>query len=281
MNYDEDLLVELIASGDVSQTEIAERVGVSRRTVWRIANGQSRPNLQRKIAATVEGYRRETIRLAARFMKPILKKQIEVALEGDGETARKCREFLLKTFMIDLPRQTDKKPRPVADDDDGDAKKPLNPTALYKNLAGLSPDLKRKVVEELGGPCSAVPATQGEPCDSDAPAEVPVGVNDGKEEATVLPSPPAPRRRQSDLSRIAQRAQQEAGSPVATPVDDSVTDPPACKQTPDPFGNLVDGPFGKKVYAESIRLVEEAKAAAATIPTRRRVKRAPNPYQFP
>ena len=282
MNYDEDLLVELIASGDVSQTEIAERVGVSRRTVWRIANGQSRPNLQRKIADTVEGYRRETIRLAARFMKPILKKQIEVALEGDGETARKCREFLLKTFMIDLPGQTDKKPRPVADDDDGDAKKPLNPTALYKNLAGLSPDLKRKVVEELGGPAEERLSTTDS---TDLPAGR-QGDTDVEEVTTTATDERLSTTDDTDstedtLLRQGFGGQAEVEKAVATPVDDSVTDLPACKQTPDPFANLVDGPFGKKVYAESIRLVEEAKAEAATIPTRRRVKRAPNPYQFP
>ena len=63
MSYDEDLLVELIAGGGVSHTEIAEKVGISRRTVWRIAHGHSRPDLQRKIADTVEGIRQATIRL--------------------------------------------------------------------------------------------------------------------------------------------------------------------------------------------------------------------------
>ena len=150
MNYDEDLLVELIAGGDVSQTEIAERVGVSRRTVWRIANGHSRPDLQQKIADTVEGYRQAAIRLAAKFMKPLLKKQIEVALEGDGEISRRCREFLLKTFMITLPQQAAKapakrKPRRIGDRQD-------DAVAMGMNLMELSPDLKDRIVEELDGP---------------------------------------------------------------------------------------------------------------------------------
>ncbi|MDP6046892.1 MAG: winged helix-turn-helix domain-containing protein, partial [Phycisphaerae bacterium] len=99
MKYDEDLLVELIADGELSHGEIAEQVGASRRTVWSIANGRSRPDLQQEIADTVEGYRQATIRLAAKHMQPLLLKQIKVALEGQGETARKAREFLLKNFM--------------------------------------------------------------------------------------------------------------------------------------------------------------------------------------
>ena len=230
MDYDEDLLVELIACGDVSQTEIAERVGVSRRTVWRIANGHSRPDLQQKIADTVEGYRQETIRMAARFMKPLLKKQIEVALEGDGETARKSREFLLKTFMLTLPEQAAKasaKREPNRANDEQ-----LDGAALYNSLVELPPDLKRQVVEELVGP-----------------TEDSGGIYEGKEDAIADPPQPAP--------------------------DDPVIDPLACKKMPDPFANYVDGPFGEKIHIETIRLIEEAKAEAATIPTRRRVPRAP------
>jgi len=172
MIYDEDLLVELIAGGDVSQTEIAERVGVSRRTVWRIANGHSRPDLQQKITDTVEGYRQAAIRLAAKFMKPLLKKEIEVALEGDGEISRRCREFLLKTFMIVLPEQAAKhKPRPAGD-------KPRDPIAPEMNLMELSPDLKDQVVKELGGPTderfSATEYTESTEVEKAKPSDDPV-----------------------------------------------------------------------------------------------------------
>jgi len=238
MIYDEDLLIELIACGDVSQTEIAERVGVSRRTVWRIANGQSRPDLQQKIADTVEGYRQETIRMAARWMKPLLKKQIDVALEGDGETARKSREFLLKTFMITVPEQAAKASAKRAPNRANDEQ--LDGAALYNSLMELPPDLKRQVVEELAGP-----------------AEDSTGVYEGKEDVVADPPQPAP------------------DAPLDSAPDDPVTDPPTGKKVPDPFANFVDGPYGKKVYAESLRIIAEAKAEAESIPTRRRVPRVP------
>ncbi len=219
MKYDEDLLVELIACGEVTQTEIAERVGVSRRTVWQIANGHSRPDLQTKIADTVEGFRQETIRMAARWLKPLLTKQIKVALEGDGETARKCREFLLKTFMIALPEQAAKAPakkRDPAPDPDGQ----LDSTALYNGLVELSPDLKRQVVEELGGP-----------------AEDSAGVCEGKEEIV------------DDLSPAPDKPFDEAQDKPVSDRED--------KKPVDPFASFVDGPHGKKVNAASLALERE------------------------
>ncbi|MBT3202302.1 MAG: winged helix-turn-helix domain-containing protein [Phycisphaerales bacterium] len=102
MKYDEDLLVELIADAELTHAEIAERVGASRQTVWLIANGRSRPDLQQQIADVVQGYRQAAIRTAAKHMQPLLMKQIKIALEGQGETSRKAREFLLKNFMTIL-----------------------------------------------------------------------------------------------------------------------------------------------------------------------------------
>ena len=260
MNYDEDLLVELIAGGDVSQTEIAERVGVSRRTVWRIANGHSRPDLQRKIAATVEGYRQAAIRLAARFMKPLLEKQIEVALEDSGETSRRCREFLLKTFMLALPGQAVKaaaKREPNSDK-----------IAVEVNLTDLSPDLKEQVVKELGGPTEEKHSTTPLPEDAEA------------EEATdLVSSSPLPLPLTSPVA--------SSQLPVATPTDKSVGDDEGKKgkkKVGAPFGNKVDGPFGKKVYRHSVELVRQELAeleAEKGKPPRRRVKRSANRYHYP
>ena len=145
----EDMLVELIADGELSHGLIAQRVGVSRRTVWRIANGVSRPDLQRRIAAVVEGYRQAAIRLAARHMKGLLEKQIEVALGSEGETARKCREFLLKTFMLAIPEaaaKVEEKREPEVEED-----KPLDPQVLSRTLHDLSPELMGEICKELFG----------------------------------------------------------------------------------------------------------------------------------
>ena len=245
MTYDEDLLVELIACGDVSQTEIAERVGVSRRTVWRIANGHSRPDLQQKIADTVEGFRQATIRMAAKWMKPLLSKQIKVALEEDGETSRKCREFLLKTFMITLPEQAAKAAAKKRDPDPSTglrADRQLDDIALYNSLTELSPDLKDQVVEELGGPTDERLSTT-DTTDSTDDTDV--------EKATATDDP----------------VSGDKGKKVKKPFD--------------PFANFVDGPHGKKINVASIRAIEEAKEEAKTIPTRRRVKPNPNPYHHP
>jgi len=238
MNYDEDLLVELIAAGDVSQTEIA------------------------RIADTVEGIRQATIRMATKWMKPLLAKQIKVALEGDGETSRKCREFLLKTFVITVPEQAAKaaakrKPRRTPD-------RPLDPIALGMSLMELSPDLKDRIVEELGGSAeelepvignqSSVISERQRITDNENIRPIPESTEDTDvEEATdlVSPSPTA----NSQL-------------PTATPLD-------KCKKVADPFDIWVDGPHGKKVYAHAVRAIEEAKAEEAARPTRRRVKRSP------
>ena len=161
MKYDEDLLIELIAEDRLSHSEIAEKVGVSRRTVWRIANGQSRPDLQKKLSAVAEGYRQAVIRLAAKHMEKLLKKQMKVALEEDGETARKSREFLLKTFMLTIPDQTaraeekqreqdaaaeERKKKQKAEENSGCMTVPLT------DLSGFSPELQKSIVDELLDP---------------------------------------------------------------------------------------------------------------------------------
>jgi len=146
--YDEDQLVEWIACGQLSQSEMARRLGVNRRTVWRIANGLSRPDLQLKVDAAIEGIRHEARRQGARWLKALVTRHIKVALEEDGETARKCREYLLDRFLVpdDAPAQP-RSPR--------HKRKP--PGCIPSFTDGISDDLKRMLIDELGGP----PAEKG------------------------------------------------------------------------------------------------------------------------
>jgi len=144
--YDEDQLVEWIACGQLSQSEMARRLGVNRRTVWRIANGLSRPDLQRKIDAVVEGIRHEAGRQGARWLKSLVAKHIRVGLEEDGETARKCREYVLDRFLVpdDVPTRRSRAPR----------HKRNPPGRIPSFTDGISDDLKTMLIDELGGPPS-------------------------------------------------------------------------------------------------------------------------------
>jgi hypothetical protein len=262
MKYDEDLMVELIATGDLTHAKIAEQLSVSRHTVWRIANGLSRPDLQRKIADTVEGMRQATIRFAARRMEKLLEKQMEVAL-GDGEIARKSREFLIKTFMVTIPAQADKvaakppPPRPV------DPDKKLDPLTLGKNLLGLSPNLKKQVVEEICGPLehghqgADAPETKDSE-EAGAQAEVPMNIGKPAKEPEPTPAKKAAEEEEEkDVTKKKKR-------PVVPP-----------------FENMVKGPDGNYIYKISLKLAHEARVEADAEEERKRQwnmkRRTPKP----
>ncbi|MCE5256401.1 MAG: hypothetical protein LLF89_06080, partial [Spirochaetaceae bacterium] len=57
--YDDELLIEMIARGDVPQWEIAQTVGLNRRLVQRIIKGDARKELQPRIEAAREKYRQK------------------------------------------------------------------------------------------------------------------------------------------------------------------------------------------------------------------------------
>jgi hypothetical protein len=224
MKYDEDLMVELIAIGELTHTKISEQLDVSRRTVWRIANGLSRPDLQLKISDTVEGIRQATVRFAARRMDKLLEKEMEVAL-GDGETARKSREFMIKTFMVTIPAQADKvasqppPPRPA------DTEEKLDGMTLYNNLFDLSPELKKQVVEELCGPAEA----------PEPPCKKP---EKPKKEPEPEPDKKTTEKENQDANKNKKR--------VVVP----------------PFSDLVKGPDGTYIHKISLVLAREARQAA-------------------
>lgn len=132
-NYDEDLLVELIAAGQMSYAEIAKRVGIHRKSAWRIAVGRSRPDLQPRIRKAVQAHRVEARRLAAKWLKALIGKHIKDGMEGDDEKARKCREFAINKFLEESDDEQDANTAP-----DGDQLRPPGLTADdYEAIAKL------------------------------------------------------------------------------------------------------------------------------------------------
>jgi len=114
--YDDQLLVELIARGEANCKQIADQVGISREMVSSIARGKRRRDLQKRIAMAIENHRRETNKLGARWLKSLLTKHIRNGLAGDGETARKCREYALERFLgpaEESPDQSDSQDLPA------------------------------------------------------------------------------------------------------------------------------------------------------------------------
>lgn len=96
---DESRLVELLARGERAYAEIARELGMDERTVAEIARGELRPQVYQRIRAAQEGYRQEARRFGTRWAKSLLTKHIKAGLEGDDETARKCREYALSEFL--------------------------------------------------------------------------------------------------------------------------------------------------------------------------------------
>ena len=96
--YDEDLLVQLLVEGTLSYRKIADRVGTSRTTVSNVSRGRSRPDLHERICQLVEDTHRRTRRQVAASLEAVYQKYLALALESEGETARKACEFILKTF---------------------------------------------------------------------------------------------------------------------------------------------------------------------------------------
>jgi len=92
---------------------------------------------------TLSNLRREVRRLGAKWLPGLVTKHIKVALEGDDETARKCREFVINAFMNDAARH------PAGPECDGGR------DFLLSSLSELSGELKDRVLSELGGPTGA------------------------------------------------------------------------------------------------------------------------------
>ena len=96
--YDADLLVRLLAEGQLSQREIARQTGASAAHVSKVSRGVCRHDLYERICSAVEAAHRRVDRLVADKMAALVAAHLKVGLEGTGESARKCREFLIKNF---------------------------------------------------------------------------------------------------------------------------------------------------------------------------------------
>ena len=133
----EDLaIVESITSGEKPYRQIAEEHGLSPAAISQIIAGKRRKYLQPIIRMRQRERQMAATNLATRWLGGVMGKHIREGVTGTGETARKCREYVMKHALLDV--------------DNVDS-----PKAKVKTVAAmieLSPGLKRQVLKELGGP---------------------------------------------------------------------------------------------------------------------------------
>lgn len=108
--YNDELLVYLIACGNVSYAGIGRRVGLAQSTVQQIAAGRSRPDLQPRIREQTEAYTRQARRLLTSNLRDLIKKHLTLGLTGSDDLARKCREWLMDKIWDDPPSKRPSKP---------------------------------------------------------------------------------------------------------------------------------------------------------------------------
>lgn len=136
LDYDDDLLVELLAAGGLSFKAISNEVGgVSAKMVGQIAKGERRPHLMERINRTFRANLRKTRNRGAHRLVDLLDIHADSG-KGDDESARKCREFLLKTFL-EMP----------CDEPTVEAAEPP-----FANFMKLSAETRNRIAADLGGP---------------------------------------------------------------------------------------------------------------------------------
>jgi DNA-binding CsgD family transcriptional regulator len=135
--YDDDEMVAMLAQGEKTTGEIARHFGISRDMVWRISTGRRRPDLHQRVNRIVEEARAMVHRQAVASLEALLRRHIEVGLTGTGETARKCREFVLSLFL---------NPTSLAQT----LSAPNAPSAIQRDLATLAADRDTPPREDEG-----------------------------------------------------------------------------------------------------------------------------------
>ncbi|MCY2928803.1 MAG: hypothetical protein NTV86_04790 [Planctomycetota bacterium] len=107
LSYDDDELVELIAEGQLTYGAIGERLGISGELVRKIAQGRRRKDLARRLWEAEEGILSEARRIGTRYARNLIMEQVRLGLTGEGEPARRAREFVLKFTLMARPRRKD------------------------------------------------------------------------------------------------------------------------------------------------------------------------------
>ena len=138
--FDRHLAVELIASGQLTLSQIARRLGVHKTTVSRIVAGRSHPELQGLIREAERQYRDQARRLGVKWSPQIVMKQIQVGLKNNGWVGLRARQDLLDRFL--------------SPEDHSDGYPPPAERDFGIELRDLPEPLKSQVVEALGGPAA-------------------------------------------------------------------------------------------------------------------------------
>ena len=100
-----DRLVDMLARGERTFAQIAEELGLDEAVVAQVARGEIRPELYARIKAAEQGFIDEARRTGARYAKALLTRHIRIGMKDkDDEAARKCREYVLSTFLKTAPQ---------------------------------------------------------------------------------------------------------------------------------------------------------------------------------
>ncbi|MHC4718298.1 MAG: hypothetical protein ACYS5V_15105 [Planctomycetota bacterium] len=96
--YDDDAVVDAIVRGE-SYAQVARAQGVTRACVSQIARGRRRRDLHDRIVEAQEAALMQARRLAVACAVQAMAVHIREGIEGTGETARRCREYLLNRVL--------------------------------------------------------------------------------------------------------------------------------------------------------------------------------------
>ena len=165
--FDRHLAVELIASGQLTLSQIAQRLGVHKTTVSRIMAGRSHPDLQGLIREAEQHYRDRARRIGVKWSAQIVMKQIQVGLKDNGWVGLRARQDLLDRFL-------------GPEDDRVENEVPPSERAFGPELRDLPEPLKTEVIRALGGPTENDPDEYVhwvEPPDKTASAQEAAGSN--------------------------------------------------------------------------------------------------------